>query len=647
MIDVDREKAMNDNWVLRSGETQAAPAAQGVPHTMSAALFDGSDVTLIDTPQELRGRAEAFFGAGFAFPAVWLHPRLGAFGCRALAGRRSIFFAPGEFQPDTASGRALLFHELAHVFQLQRSSTARRHDQLDDCVHGRIVLSPSLEAEADRLAVLAGTTATLPRRFRAASLAPDCQPSAFLPVLTVGNRVYRNPVDIATPALSVAFDKAGLLDEQGEFKDRNVEARMLGKLFRWVNHPDKRWFGKAQGKVFDNFDDLVRWLKIKTDRVFKQNTAVEKQLAEQVQLNTAINKALKSIVTQKIPAYLCKISKPSQATWQLDNSTKVCSGCGVTFTMFNRRHHCRACGKIFCDGCTQQRAIVVNPVAAKGTDGGMKADERVCDGCFKKTPKWLSKSGRYSYFYCRGLSATLMEGFNYLLGNKSPGTSEMVAFISDMAQATSGAGLFKVSFPPNDLFNARPVSLVKQAEEFDRALRSADPRQQRAYDRYLQRGMTKEEAAEKAGLKPKKAKRSDFNVDINHPWVMKAIQAGLPVGAGPSSTTNIIMQFIDILDYPHEDDRDEAKIHVALAMFSFWRTKKSTLEKIAAIHTWNEVLAALQLNLSNKQWLYTDPEYDNGPGEPFFLYPARFRDNGLPEYTYRHSDAVYIHERPQ
>ena len=58
-------------------------------------------------------------------------------------------------------------------------------------------------------------------------------------------------------------------------------------------------------------------------------------------------------------------------SWQPDKATSVCSGCSSAFTLFFRRHHCRGCGKVFCDYCTQYRfklkarnqqgAVVVGP----------------------------------------------------------------------------------------------------------------------------------------------------------------------------------------------------------------------------------------------------------------------------------------------
>ena len=48
------------------------------------------------------------------------------------------------------------------------------------------------------------------------------------------------------------------------------------------------------------------------------------------------------------------------ARWVEDYAVKLCSepSCGREFTMYRRRHHCRACGLIYCERCTGYRRIV-------------------------------------------------------------------------------------------------------------------------------------------------------------------------------------------------------------------------------------------------------------------------------------------------
>ncbi|CAL5328749.1 unnamed protein product [Camellia sinensis] len=42
----------------------------------------------------------------------------------------------------------------------------------------------------------------------------------------------------------------------------------------------------------------------------------------------------------------------SKDFWMPDRSCRVCYDCDSQFTLFNRRHHCRLCGRVFCAKCT-------------------------------------------------------------------------------------------------------------------------------------------------------------------------------------------------------------------------------------------------------------------------------------------------------
>ncbi len=76
------------------------------------------------------------------------------------------------------------------------------------------------------------------------------------------------------------------------------------------------------------------------------------------------------------------VNKP---TWQPDYTTSKCKKCETNFTLFTRKHHCRACGDIFCYQCTSSRIAIpfldfMEPV-------------RVCDPCLPRvTMHFLSNS---------------------------------------------------------------------------------------------------------------------------------------------------------------------------------------------------------------------------------------------------------------
>ncbi|KAF9896354.1 hypothetical protein BX616_007630, partial [Lobosporangium transversale] len=80
-------------------------------------------------------------------------------------------------------------------------------------------------------------------------------------------------------------------------------------------------------------------------------------------------------------------SGPSRAHWKPDSSTQVCTwpGCHLEFGFFDRRHHCRKCGDIFCSAhCSKSvpldYALDFNPA--------MGVMSRACIGCFEAYEQW-------------------------------------------------------------------------------------------------------------------------------------------------------------------------------------------------------------------------------------------------------------------
>ena len=55
-----------------------------------------------------------------------------------------------------------------------------------------------------------------------------------------------------------------------------------------------------------------------------------------------------------------------------------CSICNQRFGVIKRRHHCRLCGALVCDACSEKRADL-RQLSSDGAAWG--AEERVCDGC--------------------------------------------------------------------------------------------------------------------------------------------------------------------------------------------------------------------------------------------------------------------------
>lgn len=96
-------------------------------------------------PGAILAKMEAAFGADFSAVRVHIGPQPGRIGALAFTTGNDIYFANGQFQPDTVRGQRLIGHELAHVIQ-QRQGRVHGAAQGVTVVQDRL-----LEAEADRM----------------------------------------------------------------------------------------------------------------------------------------------------------------------------------------------------------------------------------------------------------------------------------------------------------------------------------------------------------------------------------------------------------------------------------------------------------------------------------------------------------------
>ena len=59
--------------------------------------------------------------------------------------------------------------------------------------------------------------------------------------------------------------------------------------------------------------------------------------------------------------------------------SNTCHRCRTEFGVINRKHHCRACGQVFCGKCSSKTATLPK--------FGIEKEVRVCDACYDKVAK--------------------------------------------------------------------------------------------------------------------------------------------------------------------------------------------------------------------------------------------------------------------
>lgn len=69
---------------------------------------------------------------------------------------------------------------------------------------------------------------------------------------------------------------------------------------------------------------------------------------------------------------LCCLAEPQAPHWMPDSQRESCS-CGIAFDLFNRRHHCRCCGGIYCGVCSSNKCSLPG--------WGIESEVRTCDAC--------------------------------------------------------------------------------------------------------------------------------------------------------------------------------------------------------------------------------------------------------------------------
>jgi hypothetical protein len=183
-------------------------------------------------PDPIQRRMEAFFQADFSQVRVHVGNEASSIGALAFAHGTDLYFAPGQYNPQTPQGQRLLGHELTHVVQ-QRAGRVR--NPLPSGI--AVVQDPALEAEAERMGQRAAS-APIPTvaqaKLMAQHPAPTIPGSAPARVPDAASRSpidsrSRHPVPVMPSQVQPSFGRGPATDLTQGMARRSPAAAILPK----------------------------------------------------------------------------------------------------------------------------------------------------------------------------------------------------------------------------------------------------------------------------------------------------------------------------------------------------------------------------------------------------------------------------------
>ncbi|KAL5197024.1 hypothetical protein ABZP36_000536 [Zizania latifolia] len=192
-----------------------------------------------------------------------------------------------------------------------------------------------------------------------------------------------NPTDVLC---QIGLDGIRMLDPS---TSRTQRIYPLDTLTRWAVLDSTIFAFWAKTPV----DILPKQIRLKSNS-YTSNTLLDTVIAATVQFKEiggdargrgTVDSSKPTIQSNEKKGFDWMFAKPVAEVkdhWVPDEAAKKCYSCAVDFSPFNRRHHCRNCGEIFCDKCSQGRT------ALTAEDNAPLV--RVCDRCMAEVSQRLS-----------------------------------------------------------------------------------------------------------------------------------------------------------------------------------------------------------------------------------------------------------------
>ncbi|MEN6318114.1 MAG: FYVE zinc finger domain-containing protein [Syntrophaceae bacterium] len=162
-------------------------------------------------------------------------------------------------------------------------------------------------------------------------------------------------------------------ESEGMWKDVMAQTEGIGKIPKDYDKTEWRKAAEKDGSLTK--DKGYHWNNgdaFEDSNIYRFNLAAEHQFA-------FIQEKLREYLGYELRPWDRESKLPLGTRWVPDTEANVCSHCTKQFSTLVRRHHCRRCGKVFCDACTSSRAVI------PGSD--YKKPQRICRACLSVISK--------------------------------------------------------------------------------------------------------------------------------------------------------------------------------------------------------------------------------------------------------------------
>ncbi|VDL60293.1 unnamed protein product [Hymenolepis diminuta] len=141
----------------------------------------------------------------------------------------------------------------------------------------------------------------------------------------------------------------------------------------------------TQRSTLETHEDTVAELEAKLASALAENQTLVDQIIEGQNKSEQLESVLQTThqemdgfqrivldLGRQNQALQIQLERWTNRQWVSDDSAVTCTSCNKEFTISIRKHHCRHCGKVFCNACSSKKTATT----------ASKDPQRVCDACF-------------------------------------------------------------------------------------------------------------------------------------------------------------------------------------------------------------------------------------------------------------------------